>query len=69
MGVMGLLAGLTIALPVTRLVRSLLFRTSPSDPLTLGVVASVLMLAILAASYVPARRATRMGPASALRQE
>ncbi len=69
MGITGLTTGLAIALPVTRLVRSLLFRTSPFDPLTLGTVAVVLLLATLAASYIPARRATRMGPASALRQE
>jgi putative ABC transport system permease protein len=65
----GLAAGVAIALPVTRLVQSLLFRTSPSDPLTLVSVALLLLLATMAASYVPARRATRMDPASALRQE
>jgi putative ABC transport system permease protein len=69
MGIAGLAAGFAIALPVTRLVQSLLFRTSPSDPLTLGTVAMILLVAILAASYVPARRATRIEPVSALRAE
>jgi ABC-type antimicrobial peptide transport system permease subunit len=69
MGIAGLAAGLAIALPVTRLVRSLLFRTSPFDPWTLSAVAAILLLATLAASYLPARRATRIEPASALRAD
>ena len=69
MGVVGLAAGLAIAFPVTRLAGSLLFRTSPTDPLTLASVAALLLLSTLAASYIPARRATRTDPASALRQE
>jgi predicted permease len=69
MGLAGLVAGLALALPLTRLVRSLLFRTNPSDPLTLVIVATVLLAATMMASYIPARRATRMDPATALRQE
>jgi predicted permease len=69
MGLAGLGAGLVIALPATRLVQSLLFRTSAADPPTLAAVAAILLLATLAASYVPARRATRIDPASALRRE
>ena len=69
MGLVGLAAGLAIALPITRLARSLLFRTSPADPVTLVCVAALLLLATLAASYIPARRATRTDPATALRQE
>lgn len=69
MGLAGLAAGIALAMPVTRLVRSLLFRTDPSDPLTLVIVALLLLLATMAASYIPARRATRMDPATALRQE
>jgi len=60
---------MAIALPITRLIESMLFRTSPSDPLTLVTVGAVLLLAALAASYLPARRATRIDPASALRQD
>lgn len=69
MGLVGLVAGLAIALPVTRLAGSLLFRTSPTDPLTLASVAALLFAATVLASYIPARRATRTDPASALRQE
>ena len=69
MGIIGLAAGVVIALPVTRLARSLLFRTSPADPLTLVSVAALLLLSTLAASYIPARKATRTDPATALRQE
>jgi predicted permease len=69
MGVVGLAAGLVVTVPVTRLARSLLFRTSPSDPLTLASVAALLLFATLAASYLPARRATKTDPVAALRQE
>jgi predicted permease len=69
MGVAGLVLGIALALPLTRLVRSLLFRTSPSDPVTLIAVAVLLMLATLAASYIPARRAMRGDVAGILRQE
>jgi predicted permease len=69
MGIVGLAAGLVVALPVTRLAQSLLFRTSPNDPLTLTTVSLLLLLATLAASYLPARRAMRIDPATALRQE
>jgi putative ABC transport system permease protein len=67
--VLGLAAGLIAALTVTRFISSLLFGVSPNDGLTFCGV-SVLLLAIaLAASYVPARRATRVDPAVALRYE
>jgi ABC-type antimicrobial peptide transport system permease subunit len=69
MGVAGLAIGLAITLPVARMTRSLLFNTSPADPLTLVLVAVLLLLSTLAASWVPARRATRTDPATALRQE
>jgi predicted permease len=69
MGVAGLAAGVLVAVPITRLARSLLFRTSPADPLTLASVAMLLLGATLAASYVPARRATKTDPVAALRQE
>jgi len=68
-GLAGLVVGTAVAVPVMQLVRSLLFRTNPSDPLTLGSVAVLLLIATLVASYIPARRATRTDPATALRQE
>ena len=69
LAIVGLLAGLTLAVPVTHLARSLFFRTSPTDPLTLASVAALLLLSTLAASYIPARRAMQTDPATTLRQE
>jgi predicted permease len=69
MGVAGLVLGVALALPLTRFVQSLLFRTSPTDPPTLIAVGVLLLLASLAASYIPARRAMRGDLAGALRQE
>jgi ABC-type antimicrobial peptide transport system permease subunit len=52
-----------------RLMTSLLFEVSPVDPLTYLLVAFVLMTATLLASYVPARRISRIDPAMAMRAE
>jgi ABC-type lipoprotein release transport system permease subunit len=49
--------------------QALLFRVSPTDPLTFGAVALMLALAALAASWIPARRASRVDPAMTLRAE
>lgn len=68
-GLAGLAIGLTLAVPVLRLVRSLLFHTSPADPATLAGVAAALLVATFSASYFPARRATKLDPSTALRQE
>jgi putative ABC transport system permease protein len=53
---------------LTRLMASLLFGISPTDPLTYGGI-SLLLLVTLIACYVPARRATRIDPVLALRAE
>jgi ABC-type antimicrobial peptide transport system permease subunit len=66
-------AGLAISVPaalgVFQLVKSLLFETRPNDPVTLALAGIVLLSAAILAGYVPARRASRIDPAAALRQE
>jgi putative ABC transport system permease protein len=66
---MGVAAGVLGAFILTRLMRSLLFEISPSDPLTFAAVALLLLLVAALAAYLPARRATRVDPTIALRYE
>jgi len=65
--------GIIIALPLTigsgRLVRTMLYGLSGSDPLSLIAAVAVLAIAGLAAGYLPARRASRVDPVVALRYE
>ncbi len=63
----GLIVGLAGAAALSRMVAGLLFSTAATDPLTYGAIAALVMLVALAASYVPARRATRIDPLAALR--
>jgi len=69
LAVFGLVAGVLAALLLARSLRALLFQVSPNDPLTYVAVAAVLGGVALAASYIPARRATRVDPIVALRHE
>jgi putative ABC transport system permease protein len=66
-GAVGVAAGLAIALYASRFVGSMLYGMTSRDPETFAVVAAVLILVGLAASYLPARRATRVDPLTALR--
>jgi len=65
----GLVLGVGGALALTRLASSLLFEVRPTDPLTFAAVAGVITLVALVACVVPARRATRVDPMVALREE
>ncbi len=62
-------AGLAVALIGARWIAGLLYQVKPVDPLTFGTIAVLLTLVALLACYLPARRATRVDPALALRGE
>jgi ABC-type antimicrobial peptide transport system permease subunit len=65
--VAGLGVGVAIALALGRTVSSLLYSTRPTDPATFAVVVIVLAGVAFIASYLPARRASRVAPVEALR--
>jgi ABC-type antimicrobial peptide transport system permease subunit len=67
LALVGCVAGALGVALVSRLARSGLFMIAPHDPLTLGMTAAVLLGAVLAASWLPARRAAGVDPVSAMR--
>ncbi len=69
LGLGGVAVGAVGALALSRLLASFLYGTKPNDPVTFVVVAGVLLATAALASYFPARRAMRIDPITALRQE
>jgi putative ABC transport system permease protein len=65
----GAVCGLAAALALTRLMKSLLYEVSTADPMTYAAVSAGLILAAALASYLPARRATKVDPVDALRAD
>ncbi|HEY7544885.1 MAG TPA: FtsX-like permease family protein, partial [Blastocatellia bacterium] len=65
----GVAIGLAASMAMTRFIESLLFKVGSRDPATFLLVSSLLFVVALAASYIPARRATRVDPMIALRYE
>jgi len=69
LGAAGLVIGIAAALAVTRVLDTLLFGVTASDPLTFAGVSAALIAVLLLAAYLPARRATRVDPIVALRAD
>jgi putative ABC transport system permease protein len=69
LALVGIVVGTVLALATTRLLSRFLFGVTPFDPLTFAGIAVLLLAVAALASYLPARRAARVGPVVALRAE
>jgi len=69
LAVAGIALGIAGSLALTRLMTTLLYQVKATDPGTFALVAAVLALVAFLANYIPARRATRIDPLTALRHE
>jgi ABC-type lipoprotein release transport system permease subunit len=65
----GVALGLCAALALTRVLRGQLYGVSPSDPPTYAALAAFMLAVALLATWIPTRRAARVDPLSALREE
>jgi putative ABC transport system permease protein len=65
----GIGAGLAVSLVLAPVLRSMLYSITPRDPVTLVTVAVTVGIVALLASWIPARRASRLDPVQALRSE
>jgi ABC-type antimicrobial peptide transport system permease subunit len=65
----GLVAGIALALPLVRVMRTLLYEVEPTDPVSVTIVAGLLLVVAAAASWWPARRAMKVDPLTLLREE
>jgi ABC-type lipoprotein release transport system permease subunit len=69
LALVGVAVGVPSALALTRLMKGMLLGVTSADPLTYIAVVGMLLISALLASYLPARRATRVDPIVALRAE
>jgi putative ABC transport system permease protein len=69
LAVVGVVAGLLVALALSRLAKSMLYGVEAADPLTLAAVSAILICVTAAACLIPARRATKVDPLVALKYE
>jgi putative ABC transport system permease protein len=67
--VIGMILGIAVAIPATRMLRGLLFNVQPNDPATFIAIGVVLSVVAMVASYLPARRGTRVDPVVTLKAE
>jgi predicted permease len=69
LALIGVTLGLAAALALTRVIKNLLFEVSTTDPVTFVIIVLLLVVAAMIASYIPARRATKVDPLLAIRNE
>ena len=69
LAIVGLLFGIPAALAGTRVLQSMLFGLAPTDPATITAASLAMLVLAMVAGYIPARRASRVEPMSALRNE